>query len=45
MMMSREDGGELDLLILDCLHYSLRSHWVDDGGLLSAFIDNLEFQK
>jgi hypothetical protein len=40
--MGSEDGGELDVLILDGREDGLGSDWVNDGGLVALLVDYLE---
>lgn len=41
-MMSGEDGGELDVLILDSREDGLGSDGVNNGGLVALLVDYLE---
>ena len=37
-----QDGGEVDILLLDGVDHGLRGDGVDDGGLLRRVVDELK---
>ena len=45
MVVRGQDGGEVDVLLLDGVDHGLRGDGVDDGGLLRRVVDELKNGK